>query len=138
MEFARERVEPSLQLELKELLPPRVANIDVVLADLREFVSNLFKSNDLPQEAARYLVVYDPATFHAAPLTDIRFSFEGKFVPLPTATPESIGFDVSALLSSFVMTRLFVPRIFVEEVRDHIDKSYGIRDSSSDQSGDDQ
>ena len=131
MEFTRERIELPVQMELVGLLPAEPAHIDTVLADVREFVAGLFKSSGLPPDAARYLVVYDPATFEAGPLNDIRFSFEGKVMPLPTDTPESVGFDVSALLSSFLMTRLFVPRNCVDQVREYIDRRYAVRDNSS-------
>lgn|GEM_PF-2531869 len=96
---------------------------------LRAFIGNQYIRKSMPPEMARYLVSFDPVRFNSDGPSDLLFSFRGRLgpenVPFELINPECVGFDLSALLESFDISRVFVPREFVSEAREYLDLHYG-------------
>ncbi|MDD1535908.1 hypothetical protein C7U89_21105 [Bradyrhizobium sp. WBOS4] len=108
---------------MEEFLP---ADLLSVTDDLREYVRGRFQNNQLPEDAATYLVAFDQVTFNSAPPSDLLFSFQGNAVPLERIDPTCVGFNIENLLETFSVNRVYVPRDFVAESREYVEKKYRI------------
>ena len=100
-----------------------------ITEELQGFIGAQFERNGLPREASKYLVSYDPVKFSSTPPSDILFLFRDRsgpeVVPYDLINHRSVGFNLDGLLESFSISRIFVPRDFVSEAREHLDRNYG-------------
>ncbi|MCI0662459.1 MAG: hypothetical protein L0220_15425, partial [Acidobacteria bacterium] len=110
-----------------EAPPPEYASyaqFTAVVEELRAHVSALMSRQDLPQDAANYLVAYDPADFDSTAPTDLLFSFGEDVVTFPEIDSDCVGFDVESLLDAFRIHRIFVPCGFEQSSKELLRANY--------------
>lgn len=110
---------------MPELLPPTFVT---VTKELTNFIADrLVATGAGPMDAAPYLVSYDPVSFSSTPPTDLLFSFRAGVVALEEIDPKCVGFNIHALLDSFTIDRIFVPREFQDDARDYVKGKYDLQ-----------
>jgi HD superfamily phosphohydrolase len=105
---------------------PGYAQLTSVVEELRPHISTLMRRQGLPEEAANYLVAYDPADFDSTAPTDLLFSFGENVVTFPEIDSDCVGFDVESLLDAFRIHRIFVPRGFEQSGKELLREKYAI------------
>jgi HD superfamily phosphohydrolase len=108
-------------LLLQSLAPKDLVS---VTKDLTAFIASRLSAVSLPSEAAEYLVALDEAPFISTPPTDLLFLFQERVVPLEQIDNNAVGFDLKGLLETFTIKRVFVPREFVDDAREHVEREY--------------
>jgi HD superfamily phosphohydrolase len=89
----------------------------------REYVSSKLHSDGKDAALANYLVFEDRPPYRSEPLSDITFHFDGTDVPFDKINHSQAGYNVSKLLETFELYRLFAPRQMCAPLLKHLSEA---------------
>jgi HD superfamily phosphohydrolase len=96
-----------------------------ILQVAREYVAGRLKAQGKDPILADYLVFEDRPPYRSEPLSDITFRFDGEDVPFDKIDHKKAGYNISKLLETFELYRLFAPRKMRPYLLKHLAESGG-------------